>query len=88
LKNNTSPEAILHALRLSVIQIVGPSTTPAFSLGSLGKLARAHAPDAIRELALLAVKAKSELARVAAIRELLDRGFGKSTQFLATHAEL
>jgi hypothetical protein len=31
----------------------------------------------------LAVKAKSECARIAAIRELLDRGYGKATQPLA-----
>ncbi len=52
-------------------------------VGELRELARAHAPKAIEELARLALKAKSETARVAAIRELLDRGYGKSTQFLA-----
>ena len=40
------------------------------------------------ELARLAVKAKSELARISAIRELLDRGFGKPTQFLAADSEI
>ena len=40
------------------------------------------APDAIRELARLAVKAKSETARIAAIRELLDRGYGKAQQMV------
>lgn len=55
--------------------------------GSLNKatadikaLAQAHAPVAIKELARLAVKAESEAARVAAIKELLDRGYGKSKQ--------
>jgi hypothetical protein len=52
-------------------------------VGKLRELARAHAPQAIKELARLAVKAKSEAAQVAAIRELLDRGYGKPTQFLA-----
>jgi hypothetical protein len=47
------------------------------------ELARAHCPDAIAELARLAVEAKSESARIAAIRELLDRGYGKATQPLA-----
>jgi len=51
-------------------------------LGELRELARQHAPDAVRELARLAVRAKSEAARVAAIRELLDRGFGKAVQAL------
>ena len=40
------------------------------------------------ELARLAVKAKSESARISAIRELLDRGFGKPTQFLAADSEI
>jgi hypothetical protein len=48
----------------------------------LRELARQHAPEAIRELARLATKAKSETARVVAIRELLDRGYGKPTQFV------
>jgi hypothetical protein len=43
-------------------------------------LARSYAPAAVRELGRLSVKAESEPARVAAIRELLDRGYGKSTQ--------
>jgi|SRR5207245_4315903 hypothetical protein len=42
------------------------------------ELARQHAPAAITELARLATKAKNESTRVAAIRELLDRGYGKS----------
>jgi len=38
-------------------------------------------------LARIAVKGKSETACVTAIRELLDRGFGKATQFVAAEAE-
>jgi hypothetical protein len=38
-------------------------------------------------LARLAIKAKSEAARVAAIRELLDRGYGKAGQMLAAENE-
>ena len=56
-------------------------------VGELRDLARAHAPAAIQELARLAMKAKSETARIAAIRELLDRGFGKPTQFVAADNE-
>jgi hypothetical protein len=52
-------------------------------VGTLRDLARAHAPEAIEELARLALKAKSETARIAAIRELLDRGYGKPPPFLA-----
>lgn len=42
------------------------------------ELARQHAPAAIAELGRLAMKARNETTRVAAIRELLDRGYGKS----------
>jgi hypothetical protein len=48
------------------------------------ELARQHAPTAIAELARLALKAKNETTRVAAIRELLDRGYGKPRQGLET----
>jgi hypothetical protein len=44
------------------------------------ELARALAPSAIEELARLALKAKSESARISAIRELLDRGLGRPMQ--------
>ena len=57
-------------------------------IGELRELARVHAPEAIKELARLAVKARSESARISAIRELLDRGFGKPTQFLAGDSEI
>ena len=56
-------------------------------VGELRDLARAHAPAAIQELVRLAMKPKSETARIAAIRELLDRGFGKPTQFVAADNE-
>jgi hypothetical protein len=49
-------------------------------LGDVQELARQHAPRAIVELARLALKAKSETARIAAIRELLDRGYGRPRQ--------
>ena len=57
-------------------------------IGELRELARAHAPEAIKELARLAVKAKGQSARISAIRQLLDRGFGKPTQFLAADSEI
>ena len=44
-------------------------------LGDVQELARQHAPTVIVELARLALKAKSETARIAAIRELLDCGY-------------
>lgn len=43
-------------------------------------LAREHAPEALLELARLARKAESEGARVAAIKEILDRAYGRSPQ--------
>ena len=49
-------------------------------LGELQELARQHAPKVIVELARLALKARSETARIAAIRELLDRGYGRPRQ--------
>lgn len=47
------------------------------AVSEIGELARQHAPEAMKELARLAVKARSESVRIAAIRELLDRGYGK-----------
>ena len=49
-------------------------------MGDVQELARQHAPAVIVELARLALKAKSETARIAAIRELLDRGYGRPRQ--------
>lgn len=42
-------------------------------------LARDHAPAAVTELARLMLGAESEAARVAAIKEILDRAYGKAT---------
>jgi hypothetical protein len=43
-------------------------------------LAQQYAPASMKELARLALKAESEQARVAAIKEILDRAYGKSPQ--------
>ena len=51
-------------------------------LGEVQELARQHAPTVIVELARLALRAKSETARIAAIRELLDRGYGRPRQVM------
>ena len=53
--------------------------------GHVRELARDYTESAVKELATLAGatkgrKAKSEAARVMAIKELLDRAWGKSTQ--------
>jgi hypothetical protein len=57
-------------------------------LAGLRELARQHAPAAIKELARLATKAESEVVRVAAIRELLDRGYGKSGPLVASYDDV
>lgn len=41
-------------------------------------VAQKHGPAAIRELVRLMTEAESDAARVAAIKELLDRAYGKS----------
>ena len=51
-------------------------------LGEVQELARQYAPTVIGELARLALKAKNETVRIAAIRELLDRGYGRPRQGL------
>lgn len=58
--------------------------------GSLNKatadvraLCVAYTAEAVRELYRLATKAASEQARVAAIKELLDRGFGRPAQSIS-----
>lgn len=43
-------------------------------------LAQAYTADVITRLAYLALKAESEQAQVAACKELLDRGHGRSVQ--------
>jgi len=43
-------------------------------------IASQYGPEAVAELYRLATKAESEAARVSAIKELLDRGYGKSPQ--------
>ena len=55
-------------------------------LAEIQELARQSAPSAIAELARLALKAKSETARIAAIRELLDRGYGRPRQAMEDSA--
>ena len=49
-------------------------------IGEIRELARMYVPDAVAELARLALKAESETARISAIRELLDRAYGKPMQ--------
>jgi len=46
----------------------------------IGNLAREYGPDSVDKLWEIARKSKSDPAKVAAIRELLDRGYGKPAQ--------
>lgn len=46
-------------------------------------LARKYGEDAIHTLATLMIGADSDQAKIAAARELLDRGYGKATQPLS-----
>lgn len=54
--------------------------TPNKATADIKALAREYMPAAMKELARLATNAESEAARVAAIKELFDRGFGKAKQ--------
>jgi hypothetical protein len=54
--------------------------TPNKVTREIGDAAREYSAVALKELARLAQHAKSEAARVAACRELLDRGHGRAPQ--------
>jgi len=54
--------------------------TPNKVTAEIKQLAQQYGPEAIAELARLATQAESEAARVAAIKELLDRGYGRAVQ--------
>ena len=56
---------------------------PNKATAELKHLARQYTPAALKELARLSTQAQSEQARVSAIKELLDRGYGKATQPIA-----
>lgn len=60
-----------------------PKGSPNKATADIKALARVHAPVAMKELARIAAKSESDAARVAAIKELFDRGFGKATQPLS-----
>ena len=54
--------------------------TPNKATAEVKAVALDHAPMAIAELARLSKSAENEATRVSAIKELLDRAFGKATQ--------
>lgn len=53
----------------------------------LRDLCRTYTADAVKELGRLAAKAKGEMTRVIAIRELLDRSYGRPMQALEVAVE-
>lgn len=59
-----------------------PAGAPNKATAEVMALAQQYTEDAVKELARLALHAESEQARVSAIKELLDRGYGKSKQAL------
>ena len=54
--------------------------TPNKATAEIRDLARADGPAVFKELVRLAFKSKSEQTRVAAIKEILDRAYGRPTQ--------
>src|SRR5262245_40232460 len=54
--------------------------TPNIITRELKEICRQEAPILVKELIRLAMEAESEAVRVAAIREMFDRGFGKAAQ--------
>jgi uncharacterized protein DUF5681 len=53
----------------------------------LRELCRTYTADAVKELGKLALKAKGEMTRVIAIRELLDRSYGRPMQAMEVQLE-
>lgn len=64
-----------------------PAGIPNKVTAEIRELARQYAPAALQELVRLSTRAESEQVRVAACREILDRGFGKSTLAIAADTE-
>ena len=56
--------------------------TPNRVTAEIKAVAQKHGPGAIAELARIMTKSETDQARVAAAKELLDRGYGKSTQLV------
>ncbi len=54
--------------------------TPNKATAEIKAIAQKYTPKAMEELSRLALKATSESARVAAIKEIFDRGYGRAVQ--------
>jgi hypothetical protein len=55
------------------------------AIGIVQELARQHTPRAIDKLADIMRNSQSDSAKIAAAKELLDRGWGKPAQFSISH---
>ena len=53
---------------------------PNKATSELKALAQTHTPAAMKELARIATNSESDAARVSAIKELFDRGYGRPAQ--------
>src|SRR5215510_2469853 len=54
--------------------------TPNFMTRELKEICRQEAPTLVKELIRLATSAESEAVRVASIKKMFERGFGRATQ--------
>ena len=54
------------------------AATPDAQAAELKALARDYAPAALAELGRLAIEAESEAARLSAIKEILERAYGRA----------
>lgn len=61
--------------------------TPNVATREIKVLIEEFAPDAIKELGRLSTSAKNEATRLAAIKEILDRRFGKASQIIGGDPE-
>ena len=57
--------------------------TPNKATAEIKALAQQHTADSMKELARIALKGTSETARVAAIKEIFDRGYGRAIQSIS-----
>jgi N-methylhydantoinase B/oxoprolinase/acetone carboxylase alpha subunit len=60
-----------------------PKGSPNKATAEIKEIAQQYGAEAISELWGLAKNAQSEQARVSAIKEILDRAYGKATQTIA-----
>ena len=56
--------------------------TPNKSTAKIKELAQTYSTDALKTLATIMLTSENDTAKIAAAKELLDRGYGKPTQAL------